>query len=70
MWIAASFVFICFLFALRPMLPKWSAQQRPAMVRKWSARQRPAAPRSAEAEGGAEAGANASTGINKERGRR
>ena len=59
MWIAASFVFICFLFALRPMLPKWSAQQRPAMVRKWSERQRPAAPRSTEAK--------ASTGINKER---
>ena len=45
MWIAASFVFICFSVAQRPMLPKWSAQQRPAMVRKWSARQRPAAPR-------------------------
>ena len=49
------------------MLPKWSAQQRPAMVRKWSERQRPAAPRSTEAKGGADAGAKASTGINKER---
>ena len=67
MWIAASFVFICFSVAQRPMLPKWSAQQCPAMVRKRSERQRPAAPRSTEAKGGADAGAKASTGINKER---
>ena len=67
MWNAASFGFICFFFAQRPMLPKWSAPQRPAMARKWSERQRPAAPRSTEAKGGAEAGAKASTGINGER---